>query len=403
MRVAIHSYVYYPESFLVNELAAELVARGYAVQAYTGLPNYPKGEFFAPYSLLSGPYTEKHEGVEIIRYPIVPRKKGFFWLALNYLSHLVSGLLCSFRLEKVDAHIVFATSPITTAIPAIIKARFTGAKVIIWLQDLWPESVSAVGALGRKSISYKIIGSMVRWIYKNTDVMLIQSPAFRSNLNEFGFKGKIVDVPNWAPSEIEQTKKEEPSWLKEFPQNELTITFAGNIGKAQAVSTVLSAANSLKHHQEIKFVFVGDGSQKEWAEKYVRDRELPNVIFFGRRAVADMPALFRRSSALLVSLSDEPIFSMTIPSKIQAYMAAGRPIVGCLNGAGADVIRQSGCGLVASALNSEELSQVILNFKNSSKDQVSEFAANGKSYYQKHFAKEVAINAIEGVLKLGSS
>ncbi len=394
MRIAIHSYVFYPEQFLINELAEELAARGHDIQVFTGLPNYPRGEFFPGYSFLRGPFRETHGRVCVVRYPIVPRKKGFKFLALNYLSHFISGLLNLPRLRRVDLHFIFATSPITTAIPAIIRAKLTGAKVCLWLQDLWPDSVAAVGALGRKSLAYKVIGTVVRWIYRHVDIMMIQSPGFEENLREFGFRGETVVIPNWAPS-INYQSQQTPVWLERFPRGSFTVTFAGNIGKAQAIDTILDAAVELQKYSDIKFAIVGDGSDKNIAEVFVRDHKLENVIFFGRQSLEDMPALFRQSSALLVSLSDVPIFAKTIPSKVQAYMAAGKPLLGSLNGVGAKIIDQARAGLVSPALDSKGLAEKILLMKSLSSEAREEMGKNARSYFEQHFLKAKVIDQIE--------
>lgn len=398
MRVVIHSYVYYPEQFLINELSEGLVKCGHQVQVYTGLPNYPKGDFHKGYSLLGGPYRETWKNHEIVRYPVTPRKKGFKLLAINYLSNLFFGTLCLARLKKADVHFVFATSPITTAIPAILKARLTGAKVCLWLQDLWPESVTAVGATGQRSILQRILGRVVRWIYKRVDLVMIQSPGFRDNLNRYGYEGPIVNVPNWAPS-IEKNDSNMPDWLMDFPEDDFTVTFAGNIGKAQAVLTVLDSAYELKDTPGIRFVFVGDGSAKNEAQVYVAERQMANVLFFGRRPTEDMPHLFEKSSALLVSLSDDPIFSLTIPSKLQAYMSASKPILGSLSGVGADLILDSGGGLVSPALDASGLTQNVLKLRALSVQERAEMGARSRSYFEKNFTKEKVIAHIEAQVR----
>jgi glycosyltransferase involved in cell wall biosynthesis len=375
----------------------EEISKDHEVQVLTGLPNYPKGEFFPGYSVLKGPYLENFGKAKVRRYPVLQRKRGFMRLMLNYLSHIFGAGVTQLYLPKSDWAFVFATSPITTAIPAILWAKLNNAKVCIWLQDLWPDSVAAVGATNRNSILYKTLGLIVSWIYKHTDLILIQSPGFADNLKEFGYTGPMYVVPNWAPGlDFENTTN--PEWLKELP-NKFTITFAGNVGKAQAIDTVVAAALELSKNENIQFLIVGDGSELERVQKISKENSLRNVHFFGRRPIDDMPGLFAASDALLVSLKKDPIFSKTIPSKIQAYMAAGKPILASLDGVGSDVILKSNCGFSSPAEDSTALADSILKMAESSVEKRTEFGRNAKSYFNENFRKDQVIKQMISLLE----
>ncbi len=397
MRLKIFSYVFWPEQFLINELARELSALNIEIEVVTGLPNYPQGEFFSGYGLLKGPYVENYGPVRISRYPVLARKKGFAFLALNYFSHMCGAFLRIFRVEKADWAFVYATSPITTALPALFWAWLRGAKVCIWLQDLWPDSVAAVGASGKKSFFYRCIGGLVRFIYSQTDLMLIQSPGFAGHLKEFGYRGVSYVVPNWAPS-VDMGMTERPPWLPLFPEKFL-LTFAGNVGKAQSVETLLQAAEILKTEKDLHFLIVGDGSELSRMREQAKERKLENISFLGRQPLADMPGLFRASDALLVSLKRDPIFEKTIPSKVQAYMAAGRPLVGSLDGVGRELILTAQCGVCAPAEDAGAMAQEILNLKRSSPEQRKNFADNASSYSFQNFTKERIVGQIYNYLE----
>ncbi len=393
--IQIFSYGFYPENFIINELATEFVQKNFSVSVLTGLPNYPKGEFFKGYSFL-GPYSENYNGASVIRHPVTPRKSGLIFLALNYFSNLLFASLSIFRLPKKDIAFVFAVSPLTIAIPAILWAKLRSAKVIIWLQDLWPESITAVTGFSDQSLVVKLIEPLMRWIYKNTDLMLIQSEGFKSNLEKYGYKGKTVLIPNWA-NDLSVASGTEPDWLKDFPSG-FTVTFAGNIGKAQGIDTVLQAALKLKDHKKIHFVFVGDGSAKRDAEIFVKTHSLTNVFFMGRHPPEDMPFLFKRSSCLLVSLKRDPHLENVIPAKTQSYMSAGKPTIGSLDGQGRLVIEAAKCGFVSSCDDAEGLANNVLRMSQLSEKELSDLGQNAKRYFEGNFKRELVVGRVEEVL-----
>ena len=397
LKINLFTYVFWPEQFLVNELVQE-ISKQNDVTVLTGLPNYPKGDFFEGYSNSKGPFEQKVDNAKIRRYLMLPRKKGFFRLILNYLSHVFGAGVTQYHLPKADWAFVFATSPITTALPAILWARLNSAKVCIWLQDLWPDSVAAVGATNRNSLLYKILGLVVSFVYKHTDLMLIQSPGFSDNLKEFGYSGPVHVVSNWAPG-VDFEKSQIPSWLSDLPQEKFTVTFAGNVGKAQAIDTVMEAIEKLSSSTHIQFVIVGDGSELERVQKVASIKKLSNVGFYGRKTLEDMPGLFKRSDALLVSLKKDPIFAKTIPSKIQAYMAAGRPLIGSLDGTGSEVILTAKSGFVAKAEDSSALAQAILKLSLASVAERAEMGANARSHFSKNYQKDQIIGQIVSYLE----
>ena len=394
LKINIFTYVYWPEQFLINELAEAFSQQGISVSVLTGLPNYPKGDFYPGYSIIKGPYSEMVSRVRIIRYPMHSRKSGFINLSINYITHLLSALVAQIKLPNADWAFVFATSPITTAIPAIVWAKLNNAKVCVWLQDLWPDSVSAVGAINKKSVSYRILGYMVRWIYGHVDLMLIQSPGFKNNLIEFGYMGPVVIAPNWAP-DVEFHDPKIPDWFK-INDECIHITFAGNIGVAQGIDTIILAARGLISEESIHFHIVGDGSDLQRIKNETKD--LKQVHFYGRKPVIDMPGLFKKSTALLVALKSDPIFENTIPSKIQAYMASAKPIIAAIDGVGAKVIDDSGSGLVGPAENVEKLIQNILKIRSMSIEERELMGKKARLHYDQNYTKTVTIRLIETTL-----
>ncbi|MEZ4814776.1 MAG: glycosyltransferase family 4 protein [Bdellovibrionota bacterium] len=395
MKLLIFSYVFKPESFLVNELA-ESLSHKISISVCTGLPNYPKGDFFEGYSL-SGPFYEKFGNVEVYRYPMIPRKKGFLSLTLNYLSHLFFSLLKICQLPRSDVYFVFATSPLLIAIPAVILKKIRKRPLVIWYQDLWPESFIAVTKTSPNSLLVKFLKIVTRWIYKNTDLMMIQSEAFRKSLDQYNYKGKTVYVPNWCPETTPTS--ETPKWLQDLNTEDSTlISFAGNIGKAQALDSLLEVAYQTQN-QKVIYLFVGDGSDKARLEQRAAELKLSNVRFTGRKPLEDMPALFEQSDYLYASLAKDELFALTLPSKVQSYMAAGKPLIVSLNGEGRRIVEEAQCGLSAPAESTEELILAVEKALKLSQVEREELGQNARNYYLKHFDKAQVLSVIEKELK----
>ncbi|MEH0860063.1 glycosyltransferase family 4 protein [Halobacteriovorax sp. DPLXC-1] len=391
MKISIFTYVYKPESFLINELA-EFLAKNNQVEVLTGLPNYSKDCLYDGYSY-KGPYREKVNNVTILRYPIILRKSGFIRLALNYITSILSASFSVFRLRKSDIAFVFATSPIFTAIPAIFFAKFRGAKVVIWLQDLWPESFFAIINRNPNGILGKFLGLIVRWIYRYTDLILIQSNDFRTNLEKYNYRGRIEWIPNWA-KEVKSITR--PLWVDEIPSDKFVITFAGNIGVAQKLETLIEAVSKLNNNI-IHLAIVGDGREKENLENKYKNNEF--IRFYGRKPTGDMTYLFEKSDALAVVLKNDPAFSLVVPSKVQSYLMAKKPILASLNGAGANLIKELSVGLVAPAENVDALAKRIDEMINLSTEERQKIAVNAYQSYEKFFSEKKVISRVEELLK----
>ncbi|WP_412473944.1 glycosyltransferase family 4 protein [Halobacteriovorax sp. YZS-1-1] len=391
MKISIFSYVYKPENFLINDLA-ESLAYSNQVEVLTGLPNYSKEGFYPGYNLL-GPYNETINRIRIVRYPLLARKSGLLRLVFNYFTSIVGSLLSIFRLKKSEVTFVFATSPIFTAIPAIIFAKLRGGKVVIWLQDLWPESFFAITNRSPNSFLGRVLGSIVKWIYKNTDLMLIQSNDFRINLEKYGYKGRIEWVPNWAK---EDKAEDCPKWIDEIPNDKFVITFAGNIGVAQKLETLADAVLEL-NDERIHLAVVGDGREKERLENLYSDSNL--IKFYGRKPAGDMPYLFEKADALAVILKKDPAFSLVVPSKVQSYLMAKKPIIASLDGAGANLINELQVGVISPSEDVDELAKNIKRLISISSEERFEMGERAFNAYAKYFKQEKVIKRIEELLQ----
>jgi glycosyltransferase involved in cell wall biosynthesis len=394
-KILIISQYFWPEEFLVNSLAAELKEKGHEVTVLTGLPNYPQGKLFPGYSFFRGPWQEEYHGVKVRRVPLLPRGQGFARLSLNYFSFVVSGIIFgSFSVRKnFDVIFCFALSPVTSCLPAIFFRWLSGRPLVLWVQDLWPESVAAVGAAKSEKV-LGVIGMLVRFIYKRCDLILIQSQAFKKSILQWGGEeNKIEYIPNWAKTV--GGKASAPTWLQNAPSG-FKVVFAGNIGKAQDMPTVLKAAEILREYSDIHWLIVGDGSEKRFVDEEVARRKLSHAVhLYGRQPQEDMPGLFSFGDVMLVSLTDEYIFSLTVPSKLQGYMASGRPILAALNGEGARIVHEAQAGLSCPAESPEKLAEKVLEFYRMSQAQRETLGRQGKLYFEQHFEQSIVVKQIE--------
>lgn len=387
MRILIVSQYFWPEAFIINDVVYALSQEGHKVTVATGKPNYPHGEIFAGYKKSGVVHERFAEGVEVIRVPLHPRgKAGAMGLSLNYLSFLLSGIFHFPRLlrgQVFDTVLFFGPSPMTSAIPAILLGRLKKAHTALWIQDLWPESLSATG-LVKNCFILACVGSVMRAVYSQADTLLLQSQAFADPVSKYADRQKFFYFPNPAPMKEEGSDTLARDLLAHF-ENCFSVVFAGNLGRAQALETIVTAAILLKDRSDIRFVIVGAGSEAQHLQQLVDRHHLDNIVLTGLVDRALMPAIFRRASALLVTLKDEPAFNMVVPSKIQAYMQAGRPIIGALNGEGARLIKETDCGLAVPAEDGDALAKSILTLASMPGNRLKEMGIAGRCYFENYF------------------
>jgi len=387
MRILIISQYFWPEPFIINDLARTLAAAGHEIVVATGKPNYPTGKI-APGYHRRGLQRETYGGaVEVIRVPLRPRgRAGAIALSLNYLSFVLSSLQHLprlFRGRSFDAILVFCVSPITAAIPALVLKRQMGAHLALWIQDLWPESVAATGFV-RNRVILKALELIVRLIYRGADTLLVQSEAFIGPISRHVEPQKIVYYPNFAPS-LPAEKSALPSRIHELFDGHFCVVFAGNLGKAQSLETITAAARLLLGTPAIRILVAGTGSEASWLKATAADQDLRNIHLLGKLDVELMPELFARADALLVTLRDDEALNATVPSKIQAYMSAGKPIVGALNGEGARLIESSKAGLTVCAGDAAGLAARILTLHEMSSTTRATMGRAAKAHFDANF------------------
>ena len=389
MKILVLSQYFWPETFVINDFVKNLKKEGHEVTIATGKPNYPGGKIFDGYSSGGVMHEKFDQDVDVYRVPLRPRKSGALNLVLNYMSFIFSGLIYFpflFRKKKFDLIFVFAPSPILQAIPAILLKWLHRAHLSIWVQDLWPESLSATKFVTNKYI-LSAVGVVVRIIYYFCDSLLIQSRAFESSMVKLTDKRKLFYFPNvYKISETEPSLKSGLSedLLKILNEN-FCFVFAGNLGTAQSLPTILDAAEKIKDLPNVKVVVVGSGSQSNWLQSQVTSRALTNVYIAGRYDSNCMPELYALSRVMLVTLAKDPIFELTVPSKIQSYMSAGKPILAAIDGEGARIIQEAGAGYSVEAENSVGLAALMRKFVESDELQLKSMGINAKEYFLKNF------------------
>lgn len=384
MKILLVTSHFHPENFKANDMAFELQRRGHEVTVLTPIPDYPLGRYYDGYGLFKR-RTEVVRGVKIIRTFVTPRRDGSAkWLGLNYLTYTTFATLRALwhgLWHKYDTVLVHETSPVMVGIPAVIVKKMQRIPMHFWVLDLWPESLEAAGGIHNRRI-LGIFRSLTAWIYRNSDRILISSKGFRKSINAMGdFDRRIEFFPNWVDDAL--TGGAEPE-LPDFPLG-FNVVFAGNIGDAQDMPHILDAAEKLRG-SEINFILVGDGRRREQTLHEVQRRGLDNVLLPGRYPLEAMPALFAKADALFLALKNNPIFALTVPAKLQAYMSAGKPIVAMINGEGADTIADADCGWSVPAEDSDALAALLRRVAATPAPQLAEKGENARRYAAQHYA-----------------
>lgn len=397
MRLLIVSQYFWPENFRINDLAAELVQRGHQVTVLTGVPNYPDGNIFPQFQANPHDFLN-YKGVDIIRVPMTVRGRGNFRLLLNYFTFALSGSVfgpLKLRGIKFDAIFTCQLSPVTVGLPAAVMKAIKRVPMVFWVLDLWPDTLQAVGIVRSERIIH-LIGWLIKFIYSRCDLILAQSRSFIPQIKKYTGGNKRAEYfPSWAEKIFDHQQN---IWAEEVPKNpqSFSVMFAGNIGDAQDFPAILDAAENLRAHTNIRWLIVGDGRNAQWVQDEIRRRRLEGcVLMFGRHPVERMPSFFRHADALLVSLKDEPIFSMTIPGKLQSYLASGSPIVAMLNGEGAALVKNSNSGLICSAGDSAGLAVAVLKLSKMSKEERNAMGKNGLEVSTKEFDRSMLIDKLE--------
>lgn len=398
-RVLLITQYFYPENFKSNDIAFELVKRGYEVDALVGIPNYPEGKYFDGYGL----FKKRHEivnGVHVYRAFQTPRGKGGWRLPINYFSYaFFASLWILFKFvwrKRYDCVIVHEPSPIFQALPAILYKKLRKVPVYIWVLDIWPEAIVSSGGIKNKKI-YNGVKKIVSFVYRNCDKILISSRRFKEMIVEKGdFDSKIVYFPNWSEDILSMDQNFEIPTLPEG----FRIMIAGNLGKVQNLDAVGEAMVALRD-TEVKWLIVGDGSKKAWLDGFIEKNGLQDVaITYGKYPFKAMPPFYKQADALLVTLeSGYRQLEAVVPARLQSYMSAGVPILAMIGRGTRELIEEADCGYAVPAGDYKALAQTIRDKVLSEKENFRKKGANGREYYLENFTLEKCITDLENIIK----
>ena len=382
MKILVVCQYYSPEPFKVHDVCEALVEKGHEVDVVTSFPNYPMGEIYEGYKNCLHK-EEKINGVNVHRVFTIGRRSGFLYRIANYYAFSVFSSLFINKLKKdYDVVFVYQLSPVMMANAGLKYKKKHNKKMLLYCLDLWPDSLTA-GGVKKGSLIFRYFEKVSSRIYKSCDKILVSSRLFAEHLKEnFSIDEEITYLPQYADSVFKP---------ENFSEKEIVdLTFAGNIGSAQSVETIICAAELLKD-ESVRFNLVGDGSKVEDCKKLVKEKGLTNVVFHGRKPVEEMPEIYKNSAAMLVTLTADPSISKTLPGKVQTYMAAGKPILGAIDGETAQTILSAGCGFVAPAQDYEKYAECIRTFLKSDKQKLGE---NSYKYYTEYFSKDVFLETL---------
>jgi len=400
MRILLLSQWYPPEPVLLpHQWAKELLRRGHQVTVITGFPNYPTGEIYTGYRVKLR-QQESIEGVPVLRLPIYPNHDARgAKRALNYLSFSAStSVLGPVMAESADIMWVFDS--LMAGLGAASISRVRRIPFIYCVQDLWPETLSATGAV-TSARAVRWISHIADFVYRQAAAITVISPGFKRNLIEKGVPAeKIHFISNWADESIYKPAEYNEAFAAKYGlEHRFNIIYAGNMGIAQALDNVLEAAKQLVDLSSLQFVLIGDGVEAHHLHQQAETAGLSNIRFIQRQPASEIPNFFACAEGLLVHLKRDPLFEITIPSKTIAYLACGRPIISVAAGDAADVITRAGAGLVCPPEDPGALAHTVRQFFTLSQQERDFMGMAGRRAFLRQYSQSVVMNSYEGLLE----
>jgi lipopolysaccharide/colanic/teichoic acid biosynthesis glycosyltransferase len=377
--------------------ARELVRQGFEVEVVTGFPNYPGGKVYPGYRI-KWLQREVIDGVHVTRLPLYPdHGQSAIKRVLNYASFAASAFVYGLLFAKRPAVMYAYHPPLTVGVAAGLIRLLRRIPVVYDIQDMWPDTLRATGMLNNEG-ALGIVASVCQWVYKRVDHIAVLSPGFKKLLVQRGVpQAKIDVIYNWADeASLTAPQGQLPA---AFPSAEkFRILFAGNMGKAQALDAVLNAALLLQQHESrVCFVLLGGGVEVSRLVKQAAELRLSNVVFLPPVPMAEVGTLLNAADALLVHLRKDPLFEITIPSKTQAYMAAGKPLLMAVDGDAANLVRESGAGVVAASEDPQLLAASAEALAAMAPEALAQMGAKAQRHYRDHLSLQIGVQRF-GVL-----
>ena len=394
--ILVVSQYFYPEPFRINDICKEWIKKGYRVTVLTGIPNYPQGKFYDGYGL-GKKRQEIWNEIEIIRIPIIPRGNKAFILVANYFSFVVSGFVWTIR-DRVNADVVFIfeVSPMTQALVGVWTAKKEKIPCLLYVQDLWPENIESIAGITNRMV-IAAIDKMVEYIYSQCTLVLTTSKSFVTAVAKHGIStDKIEYWPQYAESfykPIDSIEGNRP----------FTIMFTGNIGEGQGLDVLVKAIRLLKSDgltpEDVSIVLVGDGRFKNTLIQNVKENDLNDFfVFESRKQPEEISGILSKCDVAFLGLAENPVFNMTIPAKLQSYIACGKPILACADGETKKIIEEAKCGFCIKPGQSDLLAEYIIKFKDTNRQTLKNMGENAQAYSDKYFNKQILMNQMDSYL-----
>lgn len=389
MKILVVDQYYYPEQFQINDICERMVKDGHSVTVLTGLPNYPTGIIPDEYKR-GRKRKEKINGVGVIRCPELGRSKGAIGMAKNYLSYALSASIKQFFLRKeYDLVFIYETSPVTLAYPGELFARRKKLPVFFYCCDIWPECVKVM-IKNEKSLPYRIIKKMSTKIYRRADIVALQSEGFFDYFEKIhGInRRRLRYLPQFADSNY---------LTKDFTPEDngvIDFVFTGNVGIAQDIGGIINAVDRIRNRTGFRVHIVGDGSFLDTAKKMVDEKQLNDkIVFYGRRPYEEMASFYKLADVCMATLQSNSLLNLTMPSKVQGYMAAGKPILAAVTGKSREILEENRCGICVEPGNVDELSKAMVEFIDHY-EKYRNFGENGRKYFIENFTMDIFMNRL---------
>ena len=374
------------------QFSKEIKKNNFEVEVLTGFPNYPGGKFYKNFKIRI--FSKKEiEGIVINRVILFPsHDNNFLNRCLNYITFAISVTFFGlFKIKKPDIIYVYHP-PLTVGLAAIILKKFFNVPLVFDIQDIWPDSLAATGMLDSKKLQ-NIISFFCNLVYKSSDKIVVLSPGFKSLLVKRGVPSKkIIVIYNWSNI---INPNEEYKNISIRKRDKFHIIFAGNIGKAQSLETVIDSAEMLLNKSAgVEITIIGDGIELNKLKNKVRKKHIENVNFVPRVPLNEIASYLKQADLLLIHLRNEKLFEITIPSKTQSYMSMGKPILMAVNGDASELIKESRSGICCKPMDTLELVRAILKVKKMKKSDLKLMGDNGKDFYQKNLSLTVGVKLL---------
>ncbi|MCH7312336.1 glycosyltransferase family 4 protein [Acinetobacter sp. ANC 4805] len=387
MKILLLTQWFDPEpTFKGLAFARELQQQGHQVQVLTGFPNYPGGKIYDGYKLKLY-QREQIDGISVLRVALYPNHdSSALKRILNYISFAFMAMLFGiFATKKAD--VIYAYHPpLTVGLAAIFIKLFRRTPVVYDIQDMWPDTLKATGMLNNQRI-LNIVGRVCQLVYYFVDHIVVLCPGFKKLLNERGISDdKVSVIYNWCDENSLTQAQPIKSEYQQLLQGRFNILFAGNMGKAQSLDTILDVSMELRSESKIQFVFVGGGTETERLKQRVLDENIENVVFIPRVPMSEVGGVLEHADVLLVHLKRDPLFEITVPSKTQAYMAMGKPLLMAVSGDAADIVQKAKCGCIALSEDTESIKKAILEIYHLSTDEQRQLGLNAKQFYDENLS-----------------